>query len=62
MRVGRIVSNILKVGGTGKRGGETKILKKERTAGSRGGCLKKGRGVGWNVLMNCGGAAKFMQC
>ena len=41
MRVGETVKNTLKGGGTEKRGGETKILKKRRgQARSRGGCLK----------------------
>ena len=39
---GGTVWNTLKVGGTEKRGGETKILKRGGQAGSRGGCLKKG--------------------
>ena len=39
----------LKEGGTKKRGGEIKILKRGQ-AGSRGGCLEK-RGD-WNPLMN----------
>ena len=43
MRVGGTVKNILKGGGTEKRGGETKILKRGQ-AGSRGGCLKKSGG------------------
>ena len=38
------------MGGTEKRGGEAKILKRAEQAGSRGGCLKKGRG--WNLLTN----------
>ena len=35
----------LKRGGREKRGGETKTLKREGQAGSRGGCLKKGAGT-----------------
>ena len=43
MRFGGTVENTLKGGGTEKRGGKTKILKKGGgQAGSRGGCLKKG--------------------
>ena len=38
------------MGGTEKRGGEAKILKRAEQAGSTGGCLKKGRG--WNPLTN----------
>ena len=45
IRVGRTVQNTLKGGGTKKRGGETKILKRRGQAGSRGGCLKKRRGL-----------------
>ena len=45
MRVGGTVCNTLKGGGTEKRGGDTKILKRGRQAGSRGGCLKKERGM-----------------
>ena len=41
MRVGLTVLNSLKGGGTEKRGGETKILKRGQT-GSRDGCLKNG--------------------
>ena len=41
MRVGGTVQNTLKGGGTEKRGGDRKILKYGRQAGSRGGCLKK---------------------
>ena len=41
------------MGGTEKRGGETKILKRGRQAGPRHGCLKgEGRGRGWNPLTN----------
>ena len=43
--MGEAVENTLKGGGTEKRGGETKILKRGK-AGSRGGCLKKGMGGG----------------
>ena len=39
------VQNTLKGGGTKKRRGETKILKRRGQAGSRGGCLKKRRGL-----------------
>ena len=35
----------LKRGGREKRGGETKTVKREGQAGSRGGCLKKGAGT-----------------
>ena len=48
MRVGGTVSNTLKGGGTEKRGGQTKILKRGQ-AGSRG-ALKRGKG--WNFLTN----------
>ena len=42
----------LKRGGTERRGGKTKILKKGGgQAGSRGGCLRKGGGL-WNPLTN----------
>ena len=41
-RVGGTVWNTLKEGGTEKRGGEAKILKKKGQAGPRDGCLKKG--------------------
>ena len=37
VRVGGTVCNTLKGGGTEKRGGDTKILKRGRQAGSRGG-------------------------
>ena len=43
MRVGETVWNTIKEGGTEKRGGEEKIFKKKGQAGSRDGCLKKGR-------------------
>ena len=43
MRVGGTVKNTLKWNGTEKRGGKTKFLKRGES-GSRGGCLKKGRG------------------
>ena len=49
MRVGETVWNTLKGGGTEKKGGEPKILKKKGQAGSRDRYLKKGRG-GWNPL------------
>ena len=49
-RVGGTVWNTLKVGGTEKKGREAKILKKKGQAGSRDGCLEKGRGGGWNTL------------
>ena len=42
VRVGGTVWNTLKEGGTEKRGGEAKILKKKGQAGSRDGCLKNG--------------------
>ena len=42
VRVGRTVWNTLKEGGTEKRGGEAKILKKKGQARSRDGCLIKG--------------------
>ena len=42
MREGGGLSETLS--GTEKRRGETKILKKKGKAGSRDGCLKKGRG------------------
>ena len=42
MRVGGTVRNTFKGGGTGKRGGETKIFKKEGGSPARGGHLKKG--------------------
>ena len=45
VRVGGTVWYTLKEGGTEKRGGEAKILKKKRQAGSRDGSLKK-RGSG----------------
>ena len=51
MRVEGTVWNTLKGGGTEKRGGETKILKRRGQAGSRCGCLKRGGG-GWNPLTN----------
>ena len=41
VRVGGTVWYTLKEGGTEKRGGEAKILKKNGKAGSRDGCLKK---------------------
>ena len=50
VRVGGTVWNTLKEGGTEKRGGEAKILKKKGQAGSREGCLKKGAGGVWNPL------------
>ena len=43
--MGGTVQNTLKGGGTEKRGGETKILKRRGQAGSRGGCLKKSCGL-----------------
>ena len=49
VRVGETVWNTLKGGGTEKKGGEPKILKKKGQAGSRDRYLKKGRG-GWNPL------------
>ena len=42
MRVGGTVSNTLKGGGTGKRGGETKILKSGSKLGQGVGALKRG--------------------
>ena len=43
VRVGGTVKNTLKGGGTEKRGGKTKILKRRGgQVGSRGGCFKKG--------------------
>ena len=42
---GGTVQNTLEGGGTEKRGGETKILKRGGGDGSRGGCLKKGGGL-----------------
>ena len=51
VRVGETVWNTLKEGGTQKREGEAKILKKKGQAGSRDGCLKKaGSGT---PLRNC---------
>ena len=47
-RVERTVYNTLKGGGTKKRGGETKILKRGQ-AGPRGGCLERRDG---NPLQN----------
>ena len=41
VRVGETVNNTLKQGGTKRRGGKTKNLKR-RQAGSKGGCLKNG--------------------
>ena len=41
----------LKRGGTEKRGGDTKFLKRMGQAGSRGGCLKK---RDWKPLTNYG--------
>ena len=41
VRVGETVNSTLKQGGTKRRGGNTKNLKR-RQAGSRGGCLKNG--------------------
>ena len=49
VRVGGTVWNTLTRGGTEKRGGERKIMKREGQAGSGGGCLKKG---GWKPLTN----------
>ena len=46
VRVGGTVCNTLKGGGTEKRGGDTKILKRGRQAGSRGGVPYKGAGDG----------------
>ena len=43
---GTVKRGIFKEVGTEKRGWETKILKREGQAGSRGGCLKKGTGAG----------------
>ena len=42
MRVGGTVSNTLKGGGTGKRGGETKILRRGSKLGQGVGALKRG--------------------
>ena len=50
VRVEGTVCNTLKGGGTEKRGGDTKILKRGRQAGSRGGALK--RSGGWSPLTN----------
>ena len=51
VRVGGTVCNTLKGGGTEKRGGDTKILKRGRQAGSRGGGALK-RSGGWSPLTN----------
>ena len=48
--VRRTVLNTLKRGGTEKRGGETKILKRG-SSWVKGQCLKKGS---WNPIMNYG--------
>ena len=51
MRVGGTVSDALKGGGTEKRGGETKILKRGRGKLGQGvGAFKKEGG--WNPLTN----------
>ena len=51
MRVGGTVSNTLKGGGTGKRGGETKILRRGSKLGQGVGALKGGaRTPLWNML------------
>ena len=42
VRVGELSKIPSKGGATEQRGGDTKILKREGQAGSRGGCLKKG--------------------
>ena len=43
------------MGGTEKRGGETKTLKKGGASWFKGGCLEKGWGAAdWNPLMNYG--------
>ena len=46
VRVGETVWNTLKGGGTEKRGGEAKVLKKKVQVGSRDGYLKKEGGGG----------------
>ena len=51
VRVGGTVWNTWEGGGAEEREGETKILKRGQ-AGSRGGCLKKKGGGGWNPLTN----------
>ena len=50
MRVGGTVCNTLKGGGTEKRGGDTKILKRGEASWAKGGALK--RSGGWNPLTN----------
>ena len=54
--MGKTVQNTLKGGATERRGGETKIFKRGRQAGSRGEFLKKmgEGGGGWNPLTNNG--------
>ena len=46
MKVGGTVSNTLKEGGTEKREGETKILKRKGKLGQGVGALKRGWGTG----------------